>query len=1282
VGEFVSHDINGGCATGRSNLRLLLASSSVAALLIGCGTPSALAAPCTNTVTAAFDNPIATTVANVCVHNTSFTGSITNEGKISPSGIAFQNGTITGKINSAGVVNGGISLDATSKITATQSSIEITGTSFTGGISNAGTLSAGKYGIDAYLPTPHANPLFTFSGGITNSGTITVSSSSGDGIYFRYVPSVFGGISNSGAITSGGGGINVYTAAQFGSTSAGGGITNSGTISARTAGIEAYNVTTFSGGITNTGTIIVAGSSGIYVRFASVFSGGISNSGTISVGGRGIFVSSVTQFGSTSAAGGITNSGRVTANTSGIAVEYVTTFSGGIVNSGTVAAATYGIDAYYVTNFSGGITNSGKITSGYSGILVDTAATFSGGISNSGTISAGKYGIDAYRVTNFSGGITNSGAITVSSSSGYGIYVAVDPSFFGGISNSGAITSGGKGIYVSSVTQFGSTSAGGGITNSGTISAGGTGIYLATISTFAGGISNSGTITGAQGIVVGTTSTSITSFSGGISNGGRISATSSSRAGILVINVLNFSGGITNSGTIVSASSGIALHHLSTFTGGITNSGTISAVGSGITVGQITSFSGGITNSGTISAGRTGIFVNEINTFAGGIGNSGTITGATGIYIDNSVTFAAGSGITNTGTIIGTTAAIDASAATSAVTINLNGGLVSGAVKLSSHADVLNINGGTIAGNIVGKGSSDTVNFQLGAGTTYTDSNSFTGVHQVNINSGTVLLNGTDTATNIDVFSGATLGGTGTLDPNMTIHGGATFAPGVPGTFMQVTGSLALQSAAVYLITINGANASGAAITGTATISPGALAAGNPASSNAIIGNTYTIMTATSVSGVFADPKFFFGRYEGVLSYGPTYVELTVENGALSPVGAPQNALNVANGINNAIQNGVNLSPGFTNLFNFTPQQLNNALTGLEGQPETGAATSAFQLMTDFLNLLTEPSSGGGANPTGGGASGFAPENAASLPSDVAQAYASILTKAPPQQQTFEQRWTAWGSAFGDTGKLDGDSIVGSNSVTASDYGYAAGMDYHATPDSVYGFALAGGGTNWSIAQALGSGRSDSFQAGLHDTTHWGPFYLTGALAFANHWFTTNRTVLGDQLTARFVGQDYAARGEAGYRYAVPITGQVIGVTPYAAMQVQDFHIPGFSETDLTGGGLGLAFAARNATDTRSELGARFDNLQVVYGMPLVLRARLAWAHDWVSNPSLGAVFQALPGSNFTVYGAAPPPDSALTTASAELHINANWTAIAKFDGGFAPTAQTYAGTGKLKYSW
>ena len=50
------------------------------------------------------------------------------------------------------------------------------------------------------------------------------------------------------------------------------------------------------------------------------------------------------------------------------------------------------------------------------------------------------------------------------------------------------------------------------------------------------------------------------------------------------------------------------------------------------------------------------------------------------------------------------------------------------------------------------------------------------------------------------------------------------------------------------------------------------------------------------------------------------------------------------------------------------------------------------------------------------------------------------------------------------------------------------------------------------------------------------------------------------------------------------------GITPYAAIQAQSFRTPDYNETDVNGSGFGLGFAGRTATDTRSELGARFDN--------------------------------------------------------------------------------------------
>ena len=84
----------------------------------------------------------------------------------------------------------------------------------------------------------------------------------------------------------------------------------------------------------------------------------------------------------------------------------------------------------------------------------------------------------------------------------------------------------------------------------------------------------------------------------------------------------------------------------------------------------------------------------------------------------------------------------------------------------------------------------------------------------------------------------------------------------------------------------------------------------------------------------------------------------------------------------------------------------------------------------------------------------------------------------------------------------------------------------------------------------------------------------------------------------------------------------------------------------------------------------------------LELRGRVAWAHDWITDPSLTAVCQTLPGASFIVNGAAPVHDSSLTSVGAEIKLRNGWAVMAKFDGEFASRSQTYAGTGTLRYTW
>ena len=120
---------------------------------------------------------------------------------------------------------------------------------------------------------------------------------------------------------------------------------------------------------------------------------------------------------------------------------------------------------------------------------------------------------------------------------------------------------------------------------------------------------------------------------------------------------------------------------------------------------------------------------------------------------------------------------------------------------------------------------------------------------------------------------------------------------------------------------------------------------------------------------------------------------------------------------------------------------------------------------------------------------------------------------------------------------------IGSHDASVRDYGYAGGLDYRITPDTTVGFAMGGAGTDWSIANALGTGRSDVFQGGLYGSTRWGAAYVSAALAYASYWMSTDRfvNVFGtDHLTSNFTAHNFSGRIEGGYRFALPL----VAVTP------------------------------------------------------------------------------------------------------------------------------------------
>jgi uncharacterized protein with beta-barrel porin domain len=520
---------------------------------------------------------------------------------------------------------------------------------------------------------------------------------------------------------------------------------------------------------------------------------------------------------------------------------------------------------------------------------------------------------------------------------------------------------------------------------------------------------------------------------------------------------------------------------------------------------------------------------------------------------------------------------------------------------------------------------------------------------------------------------------------------------------MTISGNLAFQSGALYLVQLNATSATFANVTGSATL------AGNVEvvlGAGSLTKKQYTILTAAGGFGgtTFAGVNMLPG-FAPSLTYSANGVFLTV-TAALGAPGTPGGVgggsagsggsgggltidQHVATAINGFFNGGGALPPGFLPLFGLTGGNLGIALTQLSGETATGTQQTTFDAMNSFMGVLTDPFMAGRG--MGAGASGATPfagdgeanayaSNGKPRSRSERDAYAALSAKAPPAAP-FAQRWNVWAAGFGGSQTTDGNAVLGSNTTTSRLGGVAVGADYRLSPFTVAGFALAGGGTSFSVANG-GSGRSDLFQAGAFVRHEAGPTYLSAALAYGWQDITTDRivTIAGlDQLHAQFNANAYSGRVEGGYRFATPW----MGLTPYAAGQFTTFDLPAYAEQALSGSNLfALTYGSKSVTASRSELGLRTDKS---FAMPegiLVLRGRLAWAHDFNTDRAIGATFQTLPGASFVVNGAVQAHDAALVTASAEKRWPNGWSAAATFEGEFSQVTAGYAGKGVVRYSW
>jgi autotransporter-associated beta strand protein len=534
------------------------------------------------------------------------------------------------------------------------------------------------------------------------------------------------------------------------------------------------------------------------------------------------------------------------------------------------------------------------------------------------------------------------------------------------------------------------------------------------------------------------------------------------------------------------------------------------------------------------------------------------------------------------------------------------------------------------------------------------------------------------------VNAGGALTGAGTVG-NTTIATGGIFLPGTgtPGSSMTVAGNLAFQSGALYLVQINSVTSTFANVTGAATLAGTVGASFAPGST---VMKQYMILSfAGGRSGAF-DGAGVIGASGGLVttvSYDPNHAYL---NFALNFGATPGLNINQQR-VGAALTNFFNANGGIPVAFaTLAP----SGLTQVSGELATGTQQATFDAMNLFMGLLTDPFINGRGNTGAGGTSAtpFAAEDDtasayAAKKSDAARdAFAKFPTKADAaRNDLFDARWSVWGASYGGGSSTNGNAALGSNSSTARAFGIVAGADYRISPVTLAGFALAGGGTNFSV-NGFGTGRSDLFQAGAFVRHTVGSAYVTGGLAYGWQQVTTDRTVTVaglDQLHAQFNANAFSGRIEGGNRYVTPW----MGITPYAAGQFTTYSLPAYAEQALAGtGAFALSYAAKDVTDARTELGVRTDRSFAMQDGILTLRGRFAWAHDFYTDRNISAVFQTLPGASFVVNGAAQAHDSTLTTVSIEKKWLNGWSAAATFEGEFSAVTNSYAGKGVVRYVW
>lgn len=560
------------------------------------------------------------------------------------------------------------------------------------------------------------------------------------------------------------------------------------------------------------------------------------------------------------------------------------------------------------------------------------------------------------------------------------------------------------------------------------------------------------------------------------------------------------------------------------------------------------------------------------------------------------------------------------------------------------------------------------------------------------VSAGTLSVNSDLSGSTVTVNAGATLGGSGTVGAT-TVNG--NIAPGNSIDTIHIVGPYTQASGSTYTVEINNAGQSDLiAVTGAATIQSGTTVAVVGTPGLYTLNQRYTILTATGgVTGQYTTltdnlPFVDFTLGSDANSIFFDVLRNTVSFDRIAQTPNQQAAAGGAQslGTGNRIFDTVLMldGPNARRAFDLLSGEIHASVSGtiLEDsrfirdavtgrlRQGIGGTASIFAPQLATLNF-GEDDSGGGADVAGLMFEG----NAMSYASGKRKRVRGTMDRALPLKAAPAPRgpvYTAWGQAFGNFGRTDGNGNAAALRRTTG--GFITGMDV-TTRGSIgdvwrAGLAVGFQHTSVDVTDRSSLGGVETYYLAAYGGRQIGALGLRAGASYGWHDISTNRSIVvpgfNDSTKGRYNANTAQVFGEVGYG----MQWRQFAIEPFAGIAYVNLHTDSFVEGV---GAAALAGAGGTTDTTYSTIG-----LRAAAPLPwrdfagLVAKGSIGWRHNLGTSVPTAQLSFASGSAPFIVAGVPIARDAAAIELGLEGTVWRNATLGIAYTGQIAGSADDH----------